>query len=1271
MRLIETTHLQTWASSKPAESRFPYIVKALICGVIQPDKLRMPSGDAVWMPGYDGVLVNSEENRFVPTGLSVWELGTNADFKGKADKDYKKRSQDRVKDGEERTGVHRDDRSQITFVFVTPRVWKDKDDWVSERQGEGIWKDVVVIDGVDLQDWLEVALAVNLQFAAELGLAPEAGLQIPDQAWEEWSQRTNPPVSEELVVVGREEQEEELIGRLLAAPNTFTVRGDSPHEAWGFTLAVLRRIDSEETALSLYARTIVADDEEIAGRLRYLKNLIIVLKHAHGQVSGFLSSRGCHVIIPEGNDARSERNVIVLVRSSRRAFAEALGRMGLPEDEAERASRACGLSVTILQRQRAHANYARPHWADGSSVIHLLPALLAGRWNERSQADREILRRLANEPAYDQVEGHLQEFLGVDEPPIQKIGEMWTLTAPVDAFQLMARRLTPTQMERFKETFRDVFGRIDPRVEIPPDDWLYYDIKGERGHSGWLRSGMAEALLLIAERGTDAQLECNPSPRAYAEEVVRGLPGLNDDWRVLASLREQFARLMEAAPGPFLDSLERLIAAHPDDVRRLFAEGERGFGGGAMHTGLLWGLEVLAWSPDYLPRVALILARLARLDPGGRMLNRPINSLREIFLWWYPGTNATLDQRLAAIDLILAREPEVGWTLLANLLPDGQSSISNPTATPRWREFGDLPEDARTRRGQFQYVSAIVDRALDRVGTDPERWRAVLNALRVLSPVQQEQVLDLLRVIVEGSTPSDVKFSLWEVLRDFTSQHRTFQGANWALAGELVDHLEALVSRLAPDDPVARSRWLFDEWLPDLPSGARHLDHREQEVAELRRQAVSEVLQTQGAEGFVLLGTICKFPGLVAQVAVPLMESPGVARGLVERAIAAGESGLMFAGQLSGQAQQLYGEAWRDLVRNEAKAGTWPPAVIASLLILWPDERATWEDVAAMGKEVAAEYWRRKPSFNIGVSPEDQTYQIDRLIEAGRATEAFYHISHRGEVAPTEVLVRLFDATFDELAQAQAVEAIQRIGLSSYDVREFLDELRKRADLPREELARREYRALPLLVLHAQGLTIHEFMAAEPDFFVDVLCDAFLPAHRDKSEDAKLTSKERTRAQAAYRLLGGMEIVPGQGEGNDIDEDALRRWVDGVRKKAAEVDRAVLADQQIGNILAHTREDPEDGGWPHRVVRNLIDDLAADDIDLGLTIERHKMRGVTTKALYEGGDQERDLARQYRRWADVSRTRWPRIARVLEIIAQGWEEYGRQEDIRAEQDKLE
>jgi hypothetical protein len=951
-------------------------------------------------------------------------------------------------------------------------------------------------------------------------------------------------------------------------------------------------------------------------------------------------------------------------------FAEALGRMGLQAEEAEQLALACGLSVTILQRLRAPANFDRPRWADGQTVVPLLPAILASRWNDRSEADRQVLCRLAGSPDYDDVVGGLQEFLSVDEPPLQRIDELWTLTAPVDAFHLMARRLTGVLLERFKEAFREVFGAIDPKVEISPDEWLYLDIKGEQGHSAWLRSGMAEILLLIAERGTEAQLRCGTSPHTYAEEVIRGLPGLNADWRILASLRDVYPLLIEAAPRPFLSSLEHLLEARPDDLRRLFVEGER-FGSGSMHTGLLWGLETLAWSSEYLPEVALLLARLARIDPGGRLANRPINSLGEIFLWWSPGTNATFDQRIAALDLILDREPEVGWELVAMLLPRATSSVSSPNAKPRWRDFGDLPVEATSRRAQLTYVSALVDRGLERVETDPERWRHILSSLSVISTAQLEKAVTLLDSIARGSASTEVKAALWEILRDFTSRHRTFSNTHWVLPTEVLDRLEAILARMKPDDPVKRNMWLFDEWLPDLPSREEGFEHREQKAAELRQQAVEEILGSEGIGGLIRLGTTCKFPAWVANFAVPLMKDLGKVRDFVEQALATGEAGFPLASQISARAQQIYAEAWPALIFKEYKAGQWDPTVIAVLMQWWPDSRATWEDVAALGDQVQAAYWRRKHVGMIDGSVEDQIYQIDRLIEAGRAAEAFDRTALHGEHVPSDTMLRIFDATLDQLERAQTPEEVRRVGLNSYDVCQFLDQLRNRMDIPREQLARREYQALPLLgSLNAEELIIHELMAEDPNFFMDVLCHVYLPAHRDKSENIEPTAEALARARAAYTLLKGMRKIPGQRTVNEIDEAVLFQWIYAVRNRGADRDRAAIADQQIGHILAHAPTDPEDTGWPHRSIRNVVEKLAADEIDRGLMVERYNIRGIYKKNLYEGGTQERALASKYRGWANISRTRWPRMARVLAAIAEGWEEDGRREDARAEQDKL-
>jgi len=63
------------------------------------------------------------------------------------------------------------------------------------------------------------------------------------------------------------------------------------------------------------------------------------------------------------------------------------------------------------------------------------------------------------------------------------------------------------------------------------------------------------------------------------------------------------------------------------------------------YTDLLWVLEILAWHPRWMPRVASILARLSHIQLPENWSNRPFNSLLDIFRAWWPRTAANLQQR--------------------------------------------------------------------------------------------------------------------------------------------------------------------------------------------------------------------------------------------------------------------------------------------------------------------------------------------------------------------------------------------------------------------------------------------------------------------------------------------------------------------------------------------------------------------------------------------------------------------------------------------------
>jgi len=105
-------------------------------------------------------------------------------------------------------------------------------------------------------------------------------------------------------------------------------------------------------------------------------------------------------------------------------------------------------------------------------------------------------------------------------------------------------------------------------------------------------------------------------------------------------------------------------------------------------------------------------------------------------------------------------------------------------------------------------------------------------------------------------------------------------------------------------------------------------------------------------------------------------------------------------------------------------------------------------------------------------------------------------------------------------------------------------------------------------------------------------------------------------------------------------------------------------------VLGHVRLcRADDGAWPHRGVRGVLEALDSEQIERGIVTERINMRGAHFKALYEGGEQERELAKQCRAWADTALA-WPRTAALLENIAESWERDADAADVRARQDKM-
>jgi hypothetical protein len=175
--------------------------------------------------------------------------------------------------------------------------------------------------------------------------------------------------------------------------------------------------------------------------------------------------------------------------------------------------------------------------------------------------------------------------------------------------------------------------------------------------------------------------------------------------------------------------------------------------------------------------------------------------------------------------------------------------------------------------------------------------------------------------------------------------------------------------------------------------------------------------------------------------------------------------------------------------------------------------------------------------------------------------------------------------------------------------------------------------------------------------------------YRAKGEEPGEPTEEKSiRAHLGFDLIQSWERPPGVNEDGSVDPEKLKSWVSRARELSHANGRGDIADHHIGQVLAHFPSDA-DGAWPHEALRDLIEDLRCEKIEKGIINGIYNSRGVVSRSIGEGGAQEKAIAERYLSYASILSDNWPRTARLMKKIANGYESEARWEDGRAELDE--
>ena len=1245
---IKAKQIEEWSESMMARAELAVLLRRLVISTgDRLTKVDFPAFENSQRKGWDGQVNADAANPWIPLGESGWEFGTSRDPRRKAEDDFNARTK----------SIEPEIRENISFIFVTPRNWEGKDGWSKKKNALGKWQDVRAYDANDLEQWLEISIPAQAWMAERFSVKPSE-VQSLEANWKSWADVTDPPLSK-LLFQSAIQTHSAKLAQWLESPikDPLTVSANSVDEALAalsciFESELVRKLNKEECVL------VIKSSKGLSKVANFSTNLIIVLASADAERESAGIHRLHHTIIVTRRNAVKGDPDIFLDLVERETLETGLKDMGQDRDRIDRLVRESGCSLTVLRRRLSSIPAINtPPWASQKDVANfLIPLTFVGAWDIDYEADQEVLAGISGK-TYVEIEKAVVELLAFEQSPVWSIDNSQGVISKVDAFFGIRDYITKSQLDRFFTMAHVVLSEIDPSMELPADkQWAAVLYNKSRQHSNALRQGICETLVVLSVHGKNLfsnrfGFDVNHKIDVLICKLLTPLDSLT--WQ---SQRNDLAQYAEAAPPVFLNILEQDLRSNDPKVYALMQPADSGIFSSPGRTGLLQALEVLAWNPQWLPRVVVLLGKLAELTIIDNWGNRPDESLKSIFSFWMPQTAATFSKRIDALKMLIEHRPDVGWCICINQF-DMSSTLGNYSARPRWRNdaigFGE--QVINTERCEMK--SAAIEMALNWQKHDAQTLGDIIERLDGMGYQDQLKFWSIVDKWISEGQDDQSKAMLRERIRFSTMTRRSQKRLK---DNNLRDRAKAVYDALIPDDLISRHHWLFvkhwvEESADDLAEKEIDFIKRDEHIAELRESALCEIWKDLGYSGITRLCQRSEAPEVIGSHLSTNVFDVKTAQIFVDKALASNNENerQRMDRCLSGLLHNLEPEVTFGIINcviekhlNEEAQNT----KAARILICAPFTNETWEFVDRLSSTEKHQYWKNiyPVRFLSTASTEDKIRAVDELLNVKRPLAA----------------LRLIECQYDKIKSSRLVQLLYEAATNSpepkgyyhldpYYISEAFKELTIRTDVLPDELARLEFLYMEVLRHTEHGIkNLENQLSRSPELYFQMV--AFVTKRTDDGQDPpELQSSNAVNseslARSAYILLEEMKQTPGTGEDGNIDTRKLHDWVACVLKLAREHAREPVAEIFIGQLLGRGPKG-EDGIWPHEAVREVLEDIGTSGLSNGIQIGHSNSRGAVWRG--EGEEQERALAATFREWSRQISSLYLFTVQLLEDMAQ-------------------
>jgi len=1217
MDWIDSSHIANWANNRDAQDQLPLLIRKLVYASVDVKEIDIPAGSSVSTGGWDGIVSTEDEHPYVPVGRSAWEFGVGLDPKSKANSDYEKRKKNPL--GVEPNSTH--------FRFVSPRAFIKNSEWSDEKSQEHFWQSVKAYNANDLESWLNTCPSVAKWFSSKIGLHSTTGTETLDIWWEKWSTVTTPTISNKMVLAGRQDAVESFNKLINKKRYMFSIEADSLDEGLAFIYCAAKSSDSSMTVLS---RTlIISSKSEYDNIVENYSNIILIPIFPEFEGGNYAISKGHSIIVPIGRAKNFRGDSIELIRQDRVSFSDALEELGFDHSSAWRLAGDTKRSLTVFRRLQANGQFAPACWLSYDKK-ELVPILLLGAFDSNNKMDKQIVCEICDKD-YDYIDNMLSTFSAGIDPYVREISGVWELISFRDAWHFLSDEITEELKQRYHKAFLDVYSDENTKFQKDIEERYLVFSNKQYKYSSYLRNSLKQTFGLLAiEYGN----------QSYVDSVLNKLLNENTSWELWASLSNEIADFAEASPSVFLRALSYLSKQN-DKVQKLFEEPENAAFGGHSFTGILWGLERLVWMDEYSKPAVRTLATLAKLDTniGSNYVNRPLNSLKEIFLFWHPQGNYSIEDRINLINEIYYIDEYVAWILIKRVLPQRMGGNASGIVKPVWRDYKKA--ETITYGDAYAFTNRLIANSLEKMHKVESINTIIDHADRVPNDLFIELIKSIDALDVNDYSLDERKI-IWDFIEDIIV--RCGKTKDDAIKKREVQ-LKELANKFKPDDLAYAYSYLFDydyEAKRRLYPNIENWREYDEELKNERLKALIEIYKQNGIDGLISLISISKNTSSI---------------GWIVGGNDSFHAGLDFyftnnSGSFSMPYKILYETYIRRRVysengylqkifdnvsvKNEVKAE----------VLLWCSSiEELFVYLSRLDAENCSMFWKKAFPYHLNENL-DKNVVVEKYLSIGNAVAALEYVTgaRRNEEFESSSLVKILFSLLENPPQRQLGN------MDTYYISEVFEKLWRSSDVSEKDLLTLEWAYLRMWERYRDDdkvpKTINNKIATDPNFFADLLSFAFKPRNSKENN----TEVSPAQAENAYHALDIWNMIPGQEEDGSIEFDKLIKWIHEARYICKANDRLEICDQYIGHILAKSTN-VKGYMMPDEAILRVLNGGISGDLYTGFSIQFTNNKGISSIDRKEPGKDYRAIAVKCREISKEIFMTYPKASELYESIA--------------------